>query len=102
AGRPETAVLWKNLILLGRYASLRTLIVLMPLVFSIGLMAAIADSRADRVEMLAVLCLMLAAMTVLMGPMMIRNDLRQDLASLAVLKTWPIRGAALVRGEVLA
>ena len=31
-----------------------------------------------------------------------RNDLRQDLARLAILKTWPVRGAALVRGELLA
>jgi hypothetical protein len=33
---------------------------------------------------------------------MMRNDLRQDLARLPLLKTWPVRGAALIRGEVLA
>jgi hypothetical protein len=31
-----------------------------------------------------------------------RNDLRQDLANLALLKTWPVRGAALIRGEIFA
>jgi hypothetical protein len=31
-----------------------------------------------------------------------RNDLRQDLGRLAVLKTWPVSGAAIVRGELLA
>jgi MFS family permease len=41
-------------------------------------------------------------MTILFGPQMLRNDLRQDLANLALIKAWPIRGAAIVRGEVLA
>jgi hypothetical protein len=41
-------------------------------------------------------------MAVLLGPQMMRNDLRQDLARLPMLKTWPVRGAALIRGEVLA
>src|SRR5687767_11707446 len=33
---------------------------------------------------------------------MTRRDLRQDLNALATLKTWPIRGAGLVRGEIMA
>ena len=52
--------------------------------------------------MIGPLCMMLALFTVILGPQMMRNDLRQDLARLAVLKTWPVRGATLVRGEVLA
>jgi hypothetical protein len=102
SGRPETAVLWKNLILLGRYASLRTLVVLLPLTVSLGVVMSASSRHEDRLELTAVLCLSLAFMMVVMGPMMVRNDLRQDLASLVVLKTWPVRGAALVRGEVLA
>ena len=43
-----------------------------------------------------------AAIAVLLGPQMLRNDLRQDLARLPLLKTWPVSGAALIRGEVLA
>jgi hypothetical protein len=33
---------------------------------------------------------------------MARNDLRQDLSRLAILKAWPIRGATLLRGELAA
>src|SRR4030095_15663551 len=40
--------------------------------------------------------------TILLGPQMARNDLRQDFANLAVLKSWPIGGASIVRGEVMA
>lgn len=101
-GRPETAILWKNLIMLGRYASLKILI---PFVWIIAVFAVAAGRGAGRtgIGMLAaMICLVVAVITVLLGPQMMRNDLRQDLASLAVLKTWPIRGAVLLRGEVLA
>jgi hypothetical protein len=101
AGPPETAILWKNLILLGRYVSARTMLRLLPLVIGIGF-AAQASGRGGLATAVAGMCLWLGAMLILMGPQMMRNDLRQDLANLAVLKTWPITGAAIVRGEVLA
>src|SRR6185503_5523603 len=58
--------------------------------------------RQGRSDTVGTMCLMAAAMVAFMGPTMIRSDLRQDLAHLAVLKTWPVRGAAVVRGEILA
>jgi hypothetical protein len=100
-GPPETAILWKNLILVGRYVSLRTLLRLLPLIIVFGMIAR-GQGGSGVASFLAAVCLPLAAFTVLLGPQMMRNDLRQDLANLALLKTWPVRGAALVRGEVLA
>ena len=100
-GPPETAILWKNLILVGRYVSLRTALRLLPLIVVFGLMT--RSSQAGGVAaFVGALSLPLAAMAVLLGPQMMRNDLRQDLARLPMLKTWPVRGAALIRGEVLA
>jgi hypothetical protein len=100
-GPPETAILWKNLILVGRYVSWRTLLRLLPLIVVFGVIA--GRSPAGGVaEFVGRMSLPLAAMAVLLGPQMMRNDLRQDLARLAVLKTWPVRGAALIRGQVLA
>jgi hypothetical protein len=52
--------------------------------------------------MLGFFTVALIFMVVLMGPMMARNDLRQDLSNLATLKTWPVSGTTLLRGEVLA
>jgi hypothetical protein len=100
-GPPETAILWKNLILVGRYVSLRTLLRLLPIIIIFGLIAQGQGGRGVA-SFLAAICLPLAAFTVLLGPQMMRNDLRQDLANLALLKTWPVRGAALIRGEILA
>jgi hypothetical protein len=48
------------------------------------------------------LCLVLVAITVVIGPMVARNDLRRDLGNLAMLKAWPLSGATLLRGEILA
>jgi hypothetical protein len=41
------------------------------------------------------------AFALLMLPQMIRADLRQDLAHLDLLKTWPLSGATLIRGQIL-
>jgi len=100
-GPPEAAILWKNLILVGRYVSWRTALRLLPLIVVLGVI--VARSPAGGVaEVVGRMSLPLAGLVVLLGPQIMRNDLRQDLARLPVLKTWPIRGAALIRGQVLA
>lgn len=99
-GRPEAAVVWKNLIAVGRYGSVRTLAGVLAAVTALGFV--VAQGASGLAGGLARLSAVAAALTVFMGPQIARNDLRQDLAQLAVLKTWPIRGAALLRGEVLA
>lgn len=100
-GRVETAILWKNLILLGRYASLRTLWRLVPLVIAVAAVAS-GSRRTGLISILSVIALGGVGLVVLLGPQIVRNDLRQDLGHLALLKTWPVRSAALIRGEVLA
>jgi hypothetical protein len=101
-GRPEVAILWKNLIMVGRYASLRMLIRLVPMVILFGLFATRRGNGGGVLTAVALICLVCLFVTVVLGPQMVRNDLRQDLANLAVLKTWPISGTALLRGELLA
>lgn len=100
-GRVETAILWKNLILLGRYASLRTMWRLVPMVIAIAAVAS-SSRRTGLVSMLSILALGGVGLVVLLGPQIVRNDLRQDLGHIALLKTWPVRSAALIRGELLA
>lgn len=100
-GRPETAILWKNLIMVGRYLSLRTLLRILPLTVAFFILASRSHSTG-WLPVVGMLCLIFLAFTIMLGPQMARNDLRQDLAQLGVLKTWPVSGAALVRGELLA
>ena len=42
-----------------------------------------------------------AAFAVVFGPQMVRYDLRQDLQHLELLKTWPVRAASVIRGQIL-
>jgi len=105
-GSVELAILWKNLILLGRYASLKTLFRLIPivLVFIVmgrGLMRDSGGGDEGRWALFG-LCQIFGAMLVLFGPSGLRSDLRSDLSKLSLLKAWPVRGASLLRGEVLA
>ena len=97
-GRVETAILWKNTILLGRYVSLRLVVrVLIPVV-----VMAVVFGLNSKGGSLAPLLLMLTVFATVVGPFVIRNDLRHDLQRLPVLKTWPISGRELLLGELLA
>jgi ABC-2 type transport system permease protein len=100
-GRPETAILWKNLIMVGRYLSLKTLLRLLPLLVVV-LAFASRSHTAGVPSVLAILCLISLGFTIMLGPQIARNDLRQDLAQLGVLKAWPVSGPALLRGELMA
>ena len=100
-GRAETAIFWKNLIMVGRYLSVATLFRLLPILIIFTIVAR-GRAVAGAAEGLAVLCSVVFVFTILFGPQFARNDLRQDFANLQVLKSWPIDGATLVRGEVLA
>jgi hypothetical protein len=51
---------------------------------------------------LAIASLIAAGLAITGGPYLARNDLRADLTKLTILKSWPVRGSALVRGEILA
>jgi hypothetical protein len=101
-GRPEIAILWKNLIVLGRYASLKVLLRFAPLFVVLAIMFSRRSGPTGLTTVVAMICLCVAAFTILLGPQTTRNDLRQDLGHLAILKTWPLSGAALLRGELLA
>ncbi len=99
-GRPEIAILWKNLISMGRVFSWVVLLRVLPILVFVAM--ALSRGRGETADALAAACVFIAGFTLLLGPQMARGDLRQDLTALATLKTWPIRGAALVRGEILA
>ena len=50
--------------------------------------------------MLGALALGGAGFAVLIAPQVVRVDLRQDLAHLELLKTWPVKSSAVIRGEI--
>jgi ABC-2 type transport system permease protein len=104
AGRPETAFMWKNGMQTLRGVNVRSLMpAIVGLVLAVfGLTAALSETRSRGIA--AALCtaaLLCACAAVLIGPLTINSDLRGDLRHMELLKTWPVKGGALIRGEML-
>ena len=99
-GAPSAAILWKNVVAAMRDASPRTLILVGALIIG-GSLVAGGGPTGGR-EVLATILLAVGGIALLFGPLVARFDLRQDLEMLDVLKSYPVRGRDIVRGEVAA
>lgn len=96
-GHPGLALLWKNTLCLRRTAQLRLFIG--PLAMAIVLGGALS-ADGDVFAMISTSALMLAALLLVFGGRLIRNDLRQDMQHLPMLKTLPVDPGVLVGAEV--
>jgi ABC-2 type transport system permease protein len=102
-GFGHTPITWKNLNSVRRMGSMRIL----PALISVGVMCAvIMAGRKEGGEAVSMvigsIAGAMAGFMTLLGPMMIRNDLRSDLLQMDLLKTYPLPGWTIVLGEVLA
>jgi hypothetical protein len=110
SGPPETAFLWKNLLSMrSSLLNRRTVLVFIWVILcmSLGLGPLLAEyARSNRAEayglLIVVLCGIVAAYTLFMGPQIARQDLRNDLPNADILKTYPVEGWRLALGELLA
>lgn len=102
AGRPEIAFVWKGALQTFRIVSRRLLIRAAIILAWLTVAVVLVEDRArGGVRAVAVVGAMATAFAVLFGPQIARIDLRQDLQRLELFKTWPVRGAAVVRGQML-
>jgi len=104
-GRPEAAFLWKNSIAASRVFSAKILLRAVPMVLALLVVVSVAARNTGGTRALgavAMFCVMAAGYAVAFGPQLAQHDLRGDLRHLQTLKAWPLRGAVIVRGEVLA
>jgi putative ABC exporter len=102
-GRPEPAFFWKNGVQTLRLAGLSLIRIV---VATTGVVMAGTSAMFNVMQLrgaAAAACAMaiaVAAFTAVLGPQVVRTDLRSDLTHLDVLKTWPVRAAAVLRGEM--
>jgi ABC-2 type transport system permease protein len=105
-GPPEVALAWKNWLALRRVygARLGLLVVVVGLGFGSALWGVLQKKSggADWRLGVAACAAGVAGLTVLLGPMLFRTDLRADLRRLDILRTLPLSGLQVVRGELLA
>jgi hypothetical protein len=101
-GRPEIAIVWKNTLALARTGGLRAAL------FLVGMLALVSSGistmgRSGGYSGAAVVPVVtFLVMTLVFGPRVLRNDLRQDLLSLSLLKSYPLRGSRLVAAELVS
>jgi hypothetical protein len=101
-GRPAVALVWKNLVSLARVTPVRALIGLGGFLFGmVALVIGLTDAGAPYGLIAAFLAVLTATFTALFGPVFVRNDLREDLFHIDVVKTFPLSGRAVVRAEIL-
>jgi hypothetical protein len=99
-GRPESAFVWKAALQTFRIVDRRVLIRFLLIVVWLTLVVALVPSARGFAQMVGVFAAIGGAFATLMAPQLLRLDLRQDLQNLELVKTWPVRAAAIVRGEI--
>jgi ABC-2 type transport system permease protein len=99
-GRTETVFLWKNGMRTLREINLKSLIPLAAITAYAVVGAKFWMSRGVA-SAVCVAALLLAAGMTLLAPGNVMSDLRGDLRHIEVLKTWPVKGSAVIRGQML-
>jgi len=100
-GRPEAAFAWKSALQTFRVVDRRVLLRLVGIVIWIAIIISSLSRTRGLAAAGGLFSVTGALLAMLLGPLALRIDLRQDLHHLELIKTWPLRAAAVVRGEML-
>lgn len=98
AGSPAMAIVWKNMLCLRRTAQLRVFV--SPIVMSIVIGTATSGAGAGPAVVVAVSALAMAAMLLMFGGRLVRNDLRHDMQHLPLIKSLPVEPKQILLAEV--
>ena len=100
-GWPAGAILWKNLVAVTRTKRVRNAAIAMGTAGVI--VAALSfEPEGTLAEIAGWLAATWAAITIVIGPQWVRNDLRGDLLKLDLLRSYPLRGWSVVVAEAAA
>jgi hypothetical protein len=97
-GLPAVAIAWKNTIGLARTGAMRSAIIFIVIALVASRVMSTGEGKSGAA--IASPYLMFGLMLVILGPRIVRNDLRQDLLYLPLLKSYPLRGADVVAAEM--
>jgi ABC-2 type transport system permease protein len=102
-GPPAFAFLWKNLISAGQMFTFRLWLMLAIVGVSICIGVGQGSARASELaSVFGFIALAFLVWSLLIGPQILRQDFRQDLALADVLKSYPLSGWQIALGELLA
>jgi len=100
-GSPVRAIAWKNVQAEWRGSGVRLPVIIALGVAAVVWVASLGSAAGTGIQVFATLLLVFAGMAVVLGPYVLRNDLRADLLLWDLLKSYPLRGAEVVAGEML-
>jgi len=100
-GWPAIALLWKNLAAVARRRRAVSIALGVALGGSIVAIAS-SDPKSTLSQITGALSLTWLGLVVLLGPQWVRNDLRRDLLYADLLRSYPLRGWAVVAMEATA
>ncbi len=98
-GWPAGALLWKNLAAVVRTGRARTAVIGFAVVIVAIVALSLANVASGLLEGAGWLAAMWVGFLLFLGPQWVRNDLRSDLSRLAMLRSYPLRGASVVAAE---
>ena len=101
-GLVAVAFLWKNLIALGPFFRVRTWLVLLGLVACFQAWAFATDHRPEFHTVATIVPLAIGGWLLVMGPMLMRRDLRLMVTHFDLLKSYPLSGWQVVLGSLLS
>jgi len=96
------ALVWKNLINAGSGFTARTWIILAAVLVAMSFGMRGVSRNSNWLVVLGSFALMIGIWALLIGPQIVRQDFRQDLPNVDLLKLYPLRGWQLALGEILA
>src|SRR5262249_30200680 len=105
SGRTEMVFFWKNAMQTLRKTNVLSVLPFLIPATVFGVLGATARMSAAATPgpaaALTMASLVVAGFCTLLGPQIVRTDLRADLRHLDVLKTWPVKPSAVIRGQIL-
>ena len=96
------ALLWKNLLGMGRGVPMRLWIMIAVVLVFFVFTFSRGGHGQNLTVMAAVILASLLGYSLLLGPQFLRLDFRRDLPQADILKTFPMRGWQIALGEILA
>ena len=100
-GAPAVAIAWKNTMSMVRGGVLRGALITLVLIAALtALLQALPLPAEDQAWIALMPGSWMLMMSLFVGARVVRHDLRQDLLSLSLLKTYPLRGTQIVLAEL--
>ena len=103
-GWPAMAIVWKNILCMRRKmrSAWLSLVVLPSLALIGGIMVTMGGDRSDVAGAIGVTAIVCASLLLIVGPLLLRSDLRDDMLNITALKLLPLRGRTIVAAEILS